>query len=152
MPVYIVYSSTGQLSPDAKKEVAHAITEAHHALTGTHSFMAQVIFQEQQPGNVFVGGIPQGTANIFVHGMNRLGRSTELKRDPTRRIVADVSKAASTPTRNIWVYIDELPATQMAEYGHLLPQPGQESEWVEGLPAADREYMESTVLKKSPMA
>jgi hypothetical protein len=29
----------------------------------------------------------------------------------------------------------------MVEFGHILPQPGQEAEWLKGLPQEDREYL-----------
>jgi len=37
----------------------------------------------------------------------------------------------------------DVPARDMIEYGHILPEPGDESAWMEGLPAADRERMRS---------
>ncbi len=37
----------------------------------------------------------------------------------------------------------ELPAVHMVEYGHVLPAPGNESQWLANLPHADRALMES---------
>jgi phenylpyruvate tautomerase PptA (4-oxalocrotonate tautomerase family) len=143
MPVYIVYAAVDRLSPGVKEAVARAITDAHRDLTGTNSFLAQIRFQEHEAGDVFHGGVRSTSDSIFVHGLNRLGRAPDVKRRLTERIVRDVAMAVSMPTRDVWVYIDELPATQMAEYGHILPEPGKEAEWLDRLPAADRDYMEA---------
>jgi hypothetical protein len=43
----------------------------------------------------------------------------------------------------VWVYVTEIPAKQMAEYSHVLPDPGDEKAWLEELPAKDRTYMQS---------
>ncbi len=43
----------------------------------------------------------------------------------------------------MWVYLVDLPASDMIEYGHILPEPGGENAWMEGLPEADRERMRS---------
>jgi hypothetical protein len=32
----------------------------------------------------------------------------------------------------------------MAEYGHVLPEPGDEAAWLAGLPSEDREFMKAT--------
>lgn len=38
--------------------------------------------------------------------------------------------------------VTEIPARQMAECGHVLPEPGDEQMWLDGLPAEDRAYMQ----------
>ena len=54
--------------------------------------------------------------------------------------IADLS---GLPKRSVWVYVSEIPARQMAEYGHILPEPGGEQAWLDRLPAEDRAYMQS---------
>jgi hypothetical protein len=39
--------------------------------------------------------------------------------------------------------VAELPPRQMIEFGHLLPEAGDEPAWTAALPAADREFMQS---------
>jgi hypothetical protein len=43
--------------------------------------------------------------------------------------------------RHIWAYLNELPHFQMVEYGHLLPEPGGEADWLLSLPAEDQNYL-----------
>jgi hypothetical protein len=47
------------------------------------------------------------------------------------------------PKKFVWVYVTEIPARQMAEYGHILPEPGDEKAWLDRLPAEDRAHMQS---------
>jgi len=58
--------------------------------------------------------------------------------------LVDVTAVASDLPRNrVWVYVVDLPAEQMAEYGHVLPQPGTEASWLANLPPEDRQWMEA---------
>jgi phenylpyruvate tautomerase PptA (4-oxalocrotonate tautomerase family) len=142
MPVYIIHATEGSLAPAVKTRIAAEITKAHRDLTGTQGFLVQVIFKEQAPGNVFLGGTPQAKHNVFVQGLHRAGRPPELKKTLTRRLVDCIAEAASISRRYIWIYVDERPAAQMVEYGHLLPEPGNEVEWLHNLPSDDRNYLE----------
>jgi hypothetical protein len=47
----------------------------------------------------------------------------------------------------VWVYLSEIPAAAMVEFGHVLPEAGQEAAWTEALPAADREHMEAAAAR-----
>ena len=145
MPVYTVYATADHLSPAIKADVARGITRVHSELTGTPRFLAQVIFQDVSAGNFFLGGNPQRAVNVFVHGQTRSGRTPERKRELTIKLVEAVSKITSIDKRRIWTYIDERPASQMAEYGHILPDPGKEAEWLATLPREDRTFMEANV-------
>lgn len=50
------------------------------------------------------------------------------------------------------VYVTEIPARQMAEYGHVLPEPGDEQMWLDGLPAEDRAYMQGVGMREAASA
>jgi hypothetical protein len=54
-----------------------------------------------------------------------------------------VAKAAGLPANHVWIYISDLIPRQMVEFGNVLPEPGDEGEWTEALPPADRAHMES---------
>ena len=145
MPVYMVYVSAGRLSPEMKGEVARAITDAHRDLTGTQHFLAQISFQEQPTGNVFLGGVEQGGDLIFIHGHHRVGRPVDLKHRLAAKIVDDVAKVMNVEKRHVWLYIDEIPANQMIEYGRFLPEPGQENAWFNAIADDEKEFMKSNV-------
>jgi phenylpyruvate tautomerase PptA (4-oxalocrotonate tautomerase family) len=142
VPTYFVSAASGRLSGLEKQSIAKAITRIHNEVTGAQTFFAQVIFNEISNGNHFMGGVPLSSATIFVYGHIRAGRSSERKRDLLVRIVDAISDGTGFAKRFIWAYLAELPPSQMIEYGHLLPEPGTESEWLANMPTSDREYME----------
>ena len=49
--------------------------------------------------------------------------------------------ASSLPPRAVWVYVTELPPRAMAEYGHILPEPGDEAAWFAALPPEDQTHL-----------
>jgi phenylpyruvate tautomerase PptA (4-oxalocrotonate tautomerase family) len=144
MPTYFCTTLEGRLTAEQKSGIAGEITRVHCEVTGAPSFFAQVIFQEVKPGNYFVGGAPLKHDQLFVYGLIRSGRAAV---DKSRMIalmakaVGDVAKVENS--RDVWIYVGELPARQMIEFGHLLPEPGDEPAWTAALSAADREFMQS---------
>jgi hypothetical protein len=56
-------------------------------------------------------------------------------------ITEDVSVIAAVPAASIWVYLCNLEPTDMVEFGHVLPRPGEEQLWFEGLPPALQSYL-----------
>ena len=142
MPTYNVIVPEGRLSADQKSKVAAAITRTHNEVTAAPLYFAQVIFYEVKPGNYFVGGAPLEGDQIFVHGNIRGGRSPADKRTLLTTLLGKIASAAGIPNSHVWVYIAELPPAQMAEFGHVLPEPGDEAAWTAALPKADRERMQ----------
>jgi len=46
------------------------------------------------------------------------------------------------PRHAIWVYIADMPSRSMAEYGHILPEPGREEDWLAALSEEERARVE----------
>ena len=141
MPTYTCTIAEGAFSQDRKAEIARRITQIHSEVTGAPAYFAQVIFNEVKAGNHFMGGVPLAHDTLFVHGCIRGGRSPEIKHTMLVRMTAALSDAAGLPATGISIYFSELAAQQMVEFGHVLPEPGQEQAWNEGLPAHDRDFM-----------
>jgi phenylpyruvate tautomerase PptA (4-oxalocrotonate tautomerase family) len=143
MPTYTLTTPEGCLDDAMRANIAQAITRVHHETTGAPAYFAQVLFVEIRPGRYFVGGKPFEGKQVFVNGQIRAGRTAASKDALIRQMLAAVAQAAQLPASHVWVYITDLIPRQMAEYGHVLPEPGEEAKWADGLPAADRKYMES---------
>lgn len=143
MPTYICTALEGRLSPSQKEAITREITRVHCDTTGAPGFFAQVIFESVRPGNYFVGGKPLAHDQIFVHGRTRDGRASQAKTSMMREMAAAVGRAAGIAHTGVWLYLGEIPARQMIEGGHVLPEPGDEAEWLAGLPALDRGWMQT---------
>jgi len=143
MPTYTCTATRGLLNAGRKNAIAAAVTKAHAEITGAPAYFAQVIFQEVSEGDHFIGGRPLGHDHVFIHGSIRSGRRAADRETLMKRLVNDVATAAGVETFSVWVYLQELPPAAMAEFGHILPEPGNETVWAEALPADDRARMQS---------
>jgi phenylpyruvate tautomerase PptA (4-oxalocrotonate tautomerase family) len=143
MPTYHCTVPAGLLDASKKAAIARDITRIHSGVTGAAGFFAQVIFHEIAKGNHFMGGAPLTTDQIFVHGFIRAGRSLPDRNRLATEMATSLSTLAGLARRLVWVYVTEIPPRQMVEYGHTLPEPGDEQMWLDGLPAEDRAYMQS---------
>ena len=142
MPTYICAAASDSLSADQKSRIAKAITRAHAEVTGAPAYFAQVIFNSVDAQGWYMGGAPLRHGHIFIHGHIRDGRSAREKSTLMRCIADEVAEICALPPRGVWVYLSEIPARQMIEFGHFLPQAGDEDAWSASLPQADREWMQ----------
>jgi len=143
MPTYEVKAIQGRFSATQKSRLAAIITEIHCSATGAPPYLAQVIFQDVPQGSFFVGGKLLGFDNIFIHGHIRGGRPAEIKEKLILELMHSTALIAETDRSCVQVYISELPAHNIAEWGQILPKPGEEAAWAASVPAAVRERMKS---------
>ena len=143
MPTYTVRTTTGRLDASTRERLAHQITAAHVAATGAPAFFAQVVFEEVEPARHFVGGAPAVDDVVFVQGQIRGGRTAEQKALLLEGLIQAVADAVGVRRRAVWVYLLELPPTNMVEYGHELPAAGDEAAWLASLDPDDRAHLEA---------
>lgn len=143
MPTYTCTAAAGFLDAAQKGAIARVVTLAHAEITGAPTHFAQVIFQEVPEGDHFMGGVPLEHASVFVYGRIRDGRSAVDRKALIKRVTADVAEVAGVAPFAVWVYLLELPAAAMVEFGHILPEAGDEPTWTAALPADDRAAMET---------
>ena len=89
-------------------------------------------------------GAPLNHDQLFVYGHIRGGRAAVDKTRMIKLMAKAIGIAAAAKDQSsVWVYVGELPARQMIEFGHVLPEAGDEPAWTAALPASDREFMQS---------
>ena len=129
MPTYTVTNSNFNISSKQQKKLAEGITKVHNVVTGANTFFAQVIFNKTKKNNHFMGGKKVREPSLFLLGQIRAGRSKEVK----DKLISDLKnvlvKNSKLDETQIWVYINDLPPSQMIEYGSVLPESGKEKEW-----------------------
>lgn len=132
MPTYVCNVPPGLLSDGQKALIAQAIARRHHECTGAPEFFVQVEIDESQARTRFLGGKP-ANGHIWVRADIRAGRSDEARQRLMLSIMRDIGEIAHVAERDIWIYLCNLEATDMVEFGHVLPAPGKEREWFEAL-------------------
>ena len=133
MPTYTVTHSNFNLNSKQQKKLAEGITKVHNVVTGANTYFAQVIFNKTKKNNHFMGGKKVKEPSLFLHGQIRAGRSNEIKDKLITDLKDTLIKNSKLNETQIWVYIVELPPSQMIEYGAVLPESGKEKEWFSSL-------------------
>ena len=133
MPTYTVTVANLSLSPQQKSQIAEAITAAHNAQTGAPRFFAQVLFSAASGGDHFVGGRVNAAPQVYVHGLVREGRSTEIKQALMSQMLEEIAQIINITAEKVWIYLQDIPATQMIEFGRFLPATGDETGWEKGM-------------------
>jgi phenylpyruvate tautomerase PptA (4-oxalocrotonate tautomerase family) len=141
MPTYTVTTANLVLTPAQESGIAAAITDAHHQNTDAPSFFAQVLFVTVPERKHYIGGKLNVTPHIYVHGLIRAGRSAAAKTGLIQQITSKAREISGVGAEDIWVYVQDIPAEQMVEFGRVLPAPGAEEQWRDGLSPAKRQQL-----------
>ena len=129
MPTYTVTNSNFNLTSKQQKNLAEGITKVHNVVTGANTYFAQVIFNKTKNNNHFMGGKKIREPSIFLQGQIRSGRPKKIKDKLISDLKDIVIKNSKLNETQIWVYIVDLPPSQMIEYGEVLPESGKEKVW-----------------------
>ena len=133
MPTYTVTHSNFNLNFKQQKKLAEGITKVHNVVTGANTYFAQVIFNKTKKNNHFMGGKIVKEPSLFLLGQIRSGRSKEIK----DKLISDLKdvlvKNSNLDETQVWVYINDLPPSQLIEYGAVLHESDKEKEWFSNL-------------------
>ncbi|GJE44991.1 tautomerase family protein [Methylobacterium soli] len=147
MPTYVCSVRPGLLDERQKAEIAEAITRRHHEVTGAPTYFVQIVIDEKATADRYLGG-QLANDQIWIRADIRAGRTVEQRSGLMLAIMRDVSRIAGVDETTIWVYLCNLEATDMVEYGHVLPAPGQEQTWFDALPVKLQDHLVSLGVKK----
>ena len=134
MPTYACSTAAGRLTDSQRLEITESVTSAHAEETGAPRYLVQVVFYEVQPGSHYVGGKLASLGQIWVRGDIRSGRTDVVKRKMIERLLQEIAKIAGVAEEEVWVYLCDVPAANIAEYGRALPSPGEEEAWLATIP------------------
>jgi phenylpyruvate tautomerase PptA (4-oxalocrotonate tautomerase family) len=124
MPLYVCNSATGAIDDTARRAIAADITRIHCDATGAPPAFVHAFFFEDAPHLALNGK----TAVLF--GSIRQGRTDAQK----ARIVEEMRNAfhahTDIPLDEIVATTADVPARWVMEGGDVLPDPGEEAEWL----------------------
>jgi phenylpyruvate tautomerase PptA (4-oxalocrotonate tautomerase family) len=128
MPLYTCITQEGTLSAEQRATIATEITRIHTTRTGAGASFVRVIFQTLSPESTFAGGKP--AVNAFLLGIIRASRSTEVKAQLLNELWSMYKKATGLTDDQLFVTVIDVPASNGMEMGAILPEPGEEAEWL----------------------
>ncbi|MFD5574818.1 tautomerase family protein [Streptomyces cadmiisoli] len=130
MPIYTCTTARWTLTAAAKARLAADITRIHADINKVPPTYVDVVFSELPRDSVFAGGRP-GTP-LLISGWARRGHpQKETTRLALERFAA-ASRIAGVPQDRVMVVIQDSPARSAVEAGRVLPDPGEEAEWLDG--------------------
>ncbi|GAB2889070.1 tautomerase family protein [Microbulbifer echini] len=121
MPLYTI-STQRPLSSVEQQMLVSEITEVHCTVTGAPAQFVQVVFSQ---------GVYLRSKNIVhVLGSIRSGRSDKIKSTLANGFIETASKVLGCPTSRCEVDLIDVPASWVIEGGAVMPEPGEEQEWL----------------------
>lgn len=121
MPLYTV-STRAPLSDEAKAKIAMMITDVHCGHTGAPRTFVQVVYSENAPLNP--------GANLHIYASVRAGRTMQTNDFIEEDMVNQMAGLSGIPLTQIEFAIFGVPASWIMEGGVVLPEPGEEEEWL----------------------
>jgi phenylpyruvate tautomerase PptA (4-oxalocrotonate tautomerase family) len=140
MPTYVCWAGSGRISAGEKQRIAEGITLIHSECTGAPPAFVQCIFQDINAASHYIGG-RAAPDSVWVYGHIREGRDVEVREQILIRIAELLAHILRIDSSLTWAYINPLANTDMVEFGHTLPLPGAEQQWIEQMPTGLRERL-----------
>ena len=139
MPTYAF--TTAELTPAQREKLVESVTTIHQVEATAPRYFVQVVFYRVEPGCIFIGGEAASHDHVWVRADIRSGRTNDQKAKMLRRIMGETSEILGISEQDVWVYISDIQAQGVLEFGNVLPEPGGEEEWLASLPSALREKL-----------
>ena len=134
MPFYRCLIPEGSLNYDQRERVAVAFTDVHCGnSTAPRSFVQVAFLNTDGSGEVRDShgqGVMRYSTPFFIAGGNRAGRGEAVKGRIHDGLIQRFCEIAEVPRDQVSCQISEAPASWTMEAGRILPEPGEEAEWV----------------------
>lgn len=124
MPLYICNSIKGTIPATAKSRIATEITDIHCQLTGAPRTFVHVFFLEDATMP------PLSDYSVMLMGSIRHGRDDDTKISLTTKMSGAIAHHASLDNEKIGMTLLDVPASWVMEGGEVLPEPGEEEQWL----------------------
>ncbi|WP_422049424.1 tautomerase family protein [Shimia sp.] len=124
MPLYMCNAVHGVISAHAKKRIAEDITDIHCDVTRAPRAFVHAFFFEDAPQLAIDGKA------VFLFASIREGHSEAQKAALVSRITASIHAHVGIDMSQIVMDITDVPASWVMEGGEILPEPGEEGDWI----------------------
>lgn len=138
MPFYRCLIPPDSLTYDQRAQVAVAFTDVHCGNSDAPRSFVQVAFLHTDGTGEVADSHGQGvmryTTPYFIAGGNRAGRGPKVKGRILEGLVTRFTEITGVPREQVSAEISEAPASWTMEAGRILPEPGEESDWMDASP------------------
>ena len=125
MPLYLCNSAPDSIPAPARAAIAADITRIHCDATGAPPQFVHAFFLED------AASPPLGDLTAVVAGSIRGGRNDGQKQQIIDGIRASIAEHAGIDLSATAVITTDVPASWAMEGGEVMPEPGEEAEWLE---------------------
>ncbi len=125
MPLYRCAIREGLSNEAQRARIAREIVRIHCGVTGAPPSFVHAFFDERPSSE-----LPEGQA-AFVLGTIRWGRTQEQKAEIASELKRSIAAALGCSELEVGVATADVPSKWNMEGGSLLPEPGEEAEWLE---------------------
>ena len=122
MPMYQCFAPAECFDDGERAALARTLTAIHCALTGAPPTFVHIVFRDGKPS--------WSQARFSIHGGIRAGRSVEVTNALVLQMTSALAEAAGIPASEVAMRTVETPASWIMEGGRVLPEPGDEAEWL----------------------
>lgn len=122
MPLYRCHYPEGALDDGQRAALAVAFTDIHCELTGAPRTFVHVQFHPREPR--------PGEARYELHAGIRAGRERALAQSIVDRCTAAVCAVTGVDPKDVTMRTSATPASWILEGGRVLPEPGEEDDWL----------------------
>lgn len=124
MPLYMCNAPKGMIADAAKPKIAADITRIHCDVTGAPPQFVHAFFVEDSPAQ------PLGDKKAFLFGSIRAGRTDAQKAQIVSEMQASIHTHTGIALDDIMMVTTDVPASWVLEGGEVMPEPGEEAEWL----------------------
>jgi phenylpyruvate tautomerase PptA (4-oxalocrotonate tautomerase family) len=135
MPQYHCLTQADRWSEAQKAALAESITAVHCEVTGAPPHFVHVLFREIRRGDWFTSAQPSQFS--IINAYIRAGRTDQQKAELMSQISRCWSDVTGQSERELVITVTDVRPEHWMEAGHLMPQPGEEKEWLEKLGKSD---------------
>ena len=125
MPLYRCAVQEGLTTRAQREQIAKEVVRVHCGVTAAPASFVHAFFTELPAEK-----LPEGKV-AFVLGSIRSGRTDEQKAEIVSELGQSVASAIGRSPDEVAVVTADVPSKWVMEGGELLPEPGEEAEWLE---------------------
>lgn len=128
MPIYTCTAVRGSLTSELKALLAAEITRIHADINHVPPAYVNVVFSDLPADSVFAGGQP--ATPLILTGWVRRGHPQEEATRLALELSSATARISGVDESQIMVVLQDSPARSAVEGGRVLPEPGEEGEWL----------------------